>query len=836
MQLNDRDRGIASLAAFVLAAVGAALNLLQAGQGRNVLQALEAVSKSLNATLRPFGAALTGELSFLMTLLLLALCLLPPMLALIGGFRALSRRGGTGPLIAGALLLWAWVGLGLVSASGAANPAEASASLFSGLFLETLGKNAADLLKPEATESLAGYVLTSRFVLWSLLYIAAAVCAYFARGHVVPSDAPATTADSGQTDASIPVADSTQADLDAIMKKYDRESNIRIWEGLPRWVVHYLLAAFSLFVVWMNLYSVWSETKRRPIFLGFVVMLVFLVFPRKKGGLQRPNTIPWYDVLLALLCGLPFLYFFFNEPSLMLRATRIYQTEVILGIIGALLLFECCRRVVGLPILVVASCFIIYAFTTGKALRRIVYDLFYTTNGIIGTPIGVCSTYIVLFIIFGAFLEATGIAGFFIDCANALVGWATGGPAKVAVVSSALCGMVSGSSVGNTVTTGSVTIPMMKRTGYPGEFAGAVEAASSTGGQIMPPIMGAAAFVMAEIVSRPYSDIIVRAILPAILYFTGIFLQVHLRAKRLDLRGIPREDLPKWRVLWKKLYLLVPLVVLVSMIMSGNTMSRSAIIATILCVIVSLFNKENRMTVNGFFDALENGARNCLSIAVACGVAGIIAGVVTLTGLGQVFISAIVSLANGQLLIALACTMVACIILGMGVPTTANYIIMATTCAPILTTGMGMNVIAANMFVFYFGIVADITPPVALAAYAGSAIAKAPPMKTAFQATRLAIAAFLIPYIFALNPAMLFINTDAISVILIIVTSFLGMSGVAAGIEGYLLRTMNWAERVIIVAGGLMMLYPGMLSDIIGAAIVAAIGGMQLWERRKTAA
>ena len=829
MQLNDRDRGIASLAAFVLAAVGAALNLLQAGQGRNMLQALEAVSKSLNVTLRSFGAALTGELSFLMTLLLLALCLLPPMLALIGGFRALSRRGGTGPLIAGALLLWGWVGLALAAASGAANPAEAAASLLSGLFLETLGKNAADLLKPEATESLAGYVLTSRFVLWSFLYIAAAACAYFGRAGAADA---ATEAAAGSDQ---PV-DSTQADLDAIMKKYDRESNIRIWEGLPRWVVHYLLAAFSLFVVWMNLYSVWSETKRRPIFLGFVVMLVFLVFPRKKGGLQRPNTIPWYDVLLALLCGLPFLYFFFNEPSLMLRATRIYQTEVILGIIGALLLFECCRRVVGLPILVVASCFIIYAFTTGKALRRIVYDLFYTTNGIIGTPIGVCSTYIVLFIIFGAFLEATGIAGFFIDCANALVGWATGGPAKVAVVSSALCGMVSGSSVGNTVTTGSVTIPMMKRTGYPGEFAGAVEAASSTGGQIMPPIMGAAAFVMAEIVSRPYSDIIVRAILPAILYFTGIFLQVHLRAKRLDLRGIPREDLPKWRVLWKKLYLLVPLVVLVGMIMHGNTMSRSAIIATILCVIVSLFNKENRMTVNGFFDALENGARNCLSIAVACGVAGIIAGVVTLTGLGQVFISAIVSLANGQLLIALACTMVACIILGMGVPTTANYIIMATTCAPILTTGMGMNVIAANMFVFYFGIVADITPPVALAAYAGSAIAKAPPMKTAFQATRLAIAAFLIPYIFALNPAMLFIDTDAVSVILIIVTSFLGMSGVAAGIEGYLLRTMNWAERVIIVAGGLMMLYPGTLSDIVGAVIVAAIGGMQLMERKRAGA
>ena len=472
----------------------------------------------------------------------------------------------------------------------------------------------------------------------------------------------------------------------------------------------------------------------------------------------------------------------------------------------------------------------------GKSLRIVIYNLFYTTTGVIGTPVGVCSTYIVLFVIFGAFLEATGIADFFISCANALAGSSTGGPAKVAVISSALCGMVSGSSVGNTVTTGSVTIPMMKKTGYPGEFAGAVEAASSTGGQIMPPIMGAAAFLMAEIVGVPYADIVVRAILPAILYFGGIFLMVHFRAKRLGLRGLPRESLPKFKNLLPKFYLLLPLVVLVVMIIRGFTMSRSAIIATLLCIAVSMVDKEHRMDLQGLIKALEAGARNTLSIAVACGIAGIIAGVVTMTGLGQIFISAIVGIANGQLMIALVLTMLCCILLGMGVPTTANYIIMATTCAPILTTGMHLNAICANMFVFYFGIVADITPPVALAAYAGSAIAKSDPMKTAFNATRLAIAAFLVPYIFCMNPAMLFIDTTPIDVVLIIITSFAGMIAIASALEGYMLRNLNAIERILLAAGGLAMLIPGAVTDLIGVGILAAMVVLQLLGRKKTAA
>ncbi len=625
----------------------------------------------------------------------------------------------------------------------------------------------------------------------------------------------------------------SQADVDEIMKKYDRESNTRPWTGKPAIVIKAALALFSVFMIYMNLFVVWDERIRRSLFLGLVIIFVFLLFPAAKGGKQKPNHVPVYDLILGILGAYSFFNFTLNSKSIIDRGTRIDQKEVILGVIGILILAECCRRVTGIPILVVAGCFVIYAaysFATNgrdpsayQVIRKIIYNLFYTTTGVIGTPVGVCSTYIVLFIIFGAFLETTGIADFFISCANAFAGAASGGPAKVAVISSALCGMVSGSSVGNTVTTGSVTIPMMKKTGYPGEFAGAVEAAASTGGQIMPPIMGAAAFLMAEMVGVPYSSIVIKAILPAVLYFLGIFLMVHLRAKRLGLEGIPRDELPKLRNLLPKIYLLVPLVALVYLIVSGYTMSRAAIIATALCILVSLFDKEHRLTPKKFVDALETGAKNTLSIGVACGIAGIIAGVVTMTGLGQLFISAIVSVSHGHLMIALFLTMLCCIVLGMGVPTTATYIIMATTCAPILTTGMGLNAICANMFVFYFGIVADITPPVALAAYAGSAIAKSNPMKTAFNATKLAIAAFLIPYIFCLNPQMLLIDTTAAGFVLIAITSFIGMFAVAAAIEGYLFGMINPVFRIILAAAGLALMYPGTLTDIIGLSVVVVI-------------
>ena len=627
----------------------------------------------------------------------------------------------------------------------------------------------------------------------------------------------------------------TAADVDEIMKKYDRESNVRIWEGVPKQIVRLVLAAFMVFMVYMNLWATWSGQIRRCLFVGMVVLFTFFVYPAKKGDV-KPNHMPWYDILLAIVGCIPFFYYVANFNRIVSMGIAIGQTEVILGIIGILVLAECCRRAVGVPILCVAGVFILYAFVgRHMSLQLVVYNIFYTTNGIIGTPISVCSTYIALFLMFGAFLEATGVANFFIDCANALVGWASGGPAKVAVVSSALCGMVSGSSVGNTVTTGSVTIPMMKKTGYPPEFAGAVEAAASTGGQIMPPIMGAAAFIMAEMTGFDYSKIIVRAILPAFLYFLGIFLGVHFKAKKLGLKGLPREELPKWGKLLPKIYLLLPLVLLVYMIVSGQTMAKSAIYATIAAIAVSLINKDDRMTPTKFVNGLENGGKNCISIGIACGIAGIISVCITMTGLGGKLITYVVSLSNGHLIIALFLTMICCIVLGMGVPTTANYIIMASTCAPILINGMDMHVLAANMFVFYFGIVADITPPVALAAYAGSAIAKAPPMKTAFNATRLAIAAFIIPYIFAFNNAMIFVGDDVTvwSVASITISATLGMLSIASGLMGYLIHDLKWISRIALIAGGLLMIIPGTVSDLAGFAVLAAIFVLQTIENKK---
>ena len=632
-----------------------------------------------------------------------------------------------------------------------------------------------------------------------------------------------------------------QADLDEVMRKYDRESNTRVWEGWQRWVVGILMVAFSLYCIGMTLFFSGLPETRLAAFLAMIVFIGFLTYPVKKGHV-KVNSMPWYDIVLMLVGTACFLYFAFNALPIIKLATRIQTHHVIIGAIGILVLIELCRRCVGVPILCVLGALLVYTFynqlsynpSLYQALKNVVYKLFYTTNGVIGTPINVCYTYIVLFIIFGAFLERTGIANFFIAFANRLAGWSAGGPAKVAVISSALCGMVSGSSVGNTVTTGSVTIPMMKKTGYHPDFAGAVEAAASTGGQIMPPIMGAAAFLMAEYMDLPYATVAVKAILPAVLYFTGIFIAVHLEAKKLGLKGLSKDEMPKWADLGKKIYLLAPLVLLVWLVSSGaKTMQFSAAVSILAAVIVGFLNKDERLTFKKIFEALEAGAKGAITVAVACAIAGMIAGCITVTGLASILINAIVQLAGSATFIGLILTMVCCIVLGMGVPTTANYCIMASTCAPILIK-MGFPLVAAHFFVFYFGIVADITPPVALAAYAGSAIAKGNPMKTGINATKLAIAAFIVPYIFAYSPAMLFVNVTSVwEVIQIVLSALLGIFGVAAGLEGFVLRKMNWLYRIVCLVGGLGLMIPGAISDLVGLVLIGGVFVIQYLQNKK---
>ncbi|MDO4973100.1 MAG: TRAP transporter permease [Eubacteriales bacterium] len=632
-----------------------------------------------------------------------------------------------------------------------------------------------------------------------------------------------------------------------LMKKYDRESNVRIWEGVPAKVVRYLCAAFSVYCIWVTLFSTMMPEEKLNLFLGLILIIGYLNYPVSKKHV-RPNYIPWYDIVLLVIGAIPFFYCALHAHSIIKLAARVTRDPkmVAMAIIAILSYMELCRRCVGIPILCVVGVLLVYAFTNVR-FGKVIYDLFYTTTGIMGTPINVCAKYIVVFIIFGAFLERTGISAFFINLANSIAGASAGGPAKVAVISSALCGMVSGSSVGNTVTTGSVTIPMMKRTGYKPEFAGAVEAAASTGGQIMPPIMGAAAFLMAEYMGIPYGQVALKAILPAVLYFAGIYIAVHLEARKLGLQGIPKEELPRFRALLPKVYLLLPLVVLVWLVATNkHTMQFSAAVAIGITILVGLYNnlvtiatksqdKSDNLTFAKFFDALEAGAKSCITVAVACAMAGLVAGSVTSTGLASKLITAVVTISGGRIMIALLLTMLCCIVLGMGVPTTANYCIMASTCAPILIT-IGVPQVAAHFFVFYFGIVADITPPVALAAYAGSAIAKAPPMKTAFNASKLAIAAFIVPYIFAMNPAMLLVDTTTLQVLLVVASSILGIFGVAAGLNGYLFKAIHPVLRILLAAGGLLMMDPTVTTDAIGIVLMAAVILLQYILARKKAA
>ena len=651
-----------------------------------------------------------------------------------------------------------------------------------------------------------------------------------------PDTSPAGGADTAAEEAT---------DLDAVMRKYDRESATRLWEGTPQLIIRILMAVFGLFCIGMTLFSKAMPEIRLTLFVGCIIIIGFLTYPASKHHV-KVNYLPWYDVVLMIVGAACFFYFALNAMTLVRLSTRIETVHVIIGVIGILVLMELCRRCVGLPILCVAGVLIVYAFinqlsyagavngaTLYDALKTIIYKLFYTTSGVIGTPINVCYTYIVLFIIFGAFLERTGIANFFISFANRIAGWSSGGPAKVAVISSALCGMVSGSSVGNTVT----TIPMMKKTGYKPEFAGAVEAAASTGGQIMPPIMGAAAFLMAEYMNIPYAKVAVKAILPAVLYFTGIFIAVHLEAKKLGLKGMPKSEMVSWGELAKRAYLIIPLALLIFLVSSGSrTMQFSAAVSILAAIVVGFLNKDERLTFGKIVEALEAGAKGAITVAVACAMAGMIAGCITVTGLASILINAIVQMAGDATMIGLLLTMICCIILGMGVPTTANYCIMASTCAPILVQ-MDFPLVAAHFFVFYFGIVADITPPVALAAYAGAAIAKANPMKTGINATKLAIAAFIVPYIFAYSPAMLFDNvSSAFEVVQIVVSALIGLFGVAAALNGFVYKKIPMLFRLAMAAGGLCMMIPGTASDVVGLVVVGGIVLIQRMSARRLAA
>lgn len=633
-----------------------------------------------------------------------------------------------------------------------------------------------------------------------------------------------------------------EINVNDILVKVDKESGYRRLTGYLHMLVAFICVSFSVFQLWTASFGLLPAQIQRSMHLAFVLLLVFLLYPFLKSSKQ--TTIPLYDIILSLTASLSALYITINYEGLIDRSGAFNNMDIIVAAVGILLVLEACRRVVGWPIVIIAAVFITYAFAgpympgflnhRGYSFRRVVGHLFYTTEGIIGVPLGVSATFIFLFILFGAFLDKTGIAKFFIDLANAIAGFAAGGPAKVAIITSAMLGTISGSSVSNTVGSGSFTIPMMKKLGYKPEFAAAVEASASTGGQLMPPIMGAAAFLMSETLGIPYIEVAKAAIIPALLYFTGIFIMVHLEAKKLGLGGMSKDEIPRiFKVMKERGHLIIPLIVIVYFLVQGATPVRAALNGIITSVIASMMRKCTRMSFRDFIDALENAGRNILGVAAACATAGIIIGIVTLTGLGLKMASGLVALAGGNMFFTLFFTMISSLILGMGIPTTANYLITSTITAPAVVQ-LGVPMLAAHMFTFYFGIIADITPPVALAAYAGSAIAKSNPFKTGVQATKLAIAAFIIPYIFAFSPSLLLINTTPLQIVQIVITSLIGMVSLSAAMEGYFYTYTNRFERLLFFAGGLMLIFPEGITDLVGFCLIVVAVSIQFYKVRKT--
>lgn len=645
---------------------------------------------------------------------------------------------------------------------------------------------------------------------------------------------------------------------DEIMQKYDKESTYRRLEGWPAKLVFLICVCWSLFQLYTGLFGTFPSTLQRAPHLATGMSLVYLLYPASgKPG----KSIPWYDYILAAACIFCGAYHIIYYDALLLRAGAFTQLDIVVSCVAILLLLEAARRVAGMVVVTLGSVFLLYAifghlipkslflFHARFTFKRVVCTEWLGTEGILGSPIYVSSTFIYLFLIFATFLKASGVGDWMTGLAMGACGGSVGGPAKAAVVASALQGTVSGSSVANTVSTGSITIPLMKKTGYRPEFAGAVEAAASTGGQIMPPVMGAAAFIMTEYIGCSYGTIALAACIPALLYFTGIFTNVHFEALKNGLLGIPKDQRPEiGKLLREGWYMVSPVIVITALLIQGRSAMMAAIWGIFTCIavwIVEIVKQARSFDVKRFFEmfirGLEDAARSAIPVAVACGCAGIIVGVVTMTGLGLKMANGLVSLAGGSLLLTMVFTMLCSIVLGMGVPTTANYIIQATISAPALVA-LGTPAIAAHLFVFYFGIVADITPPVALAAFAGSGIAGSDPMKTGFNAVRLGIAAYLVPYMFVMNPVMVLVNTGGwsgpmfvLQVLLAVGTAIIGMVGLATGATGYFKTSCSLPERLLLIVSGLLMVHPGTMTDVIGIAVFGFIYFLQRMRTKKAA-
>jgi TRAP transporter 4TM/12TM fusion protein len=616
------------------------------------------------------------------------------------------------------------------------------------------------------------------------------------------------------------------------------ESFIHIVKKLV-WVIAVLMSAYHLYA---GAFGAPEAMMHRSIHLLFTLTLIFLV--GMTGGKKKSIGKIGFDTLLLLLTFLSIGYLFLNYDYVVTRYPYVHPVstwDFVMGVIVTLILLEASRRVIGWALPITAAAFLLYALFgnylpgllrhTGFNMETIIDQLYLTTEGIFGIPLGVSSTYVILFVIFGAFLEESGTGQFFTDFASSLVGGAKGGPGKISVVSSGLFGTISGSAVANVMVDGWLTIPLMKRAGFKKDFAAAVEATASTGGQIMPPVMGAAAFVMAEYTGISYLQICVHAAIPALLYYFALFMAIHFEASRTGLLGVPKEERPILRsVMLTKGHLFVPLAVIVYFMIAGYTPMYACIYATLSVFVVALLRAETRMGPKKILKALEFGAKNMLPVAAACACAGVIIGVINLTGLGLKFTSLVLSIAGNSLIPALIFTMFAGIVLGMGLPTTAAYIVQAALLIPALIK-LGVPTIAAHMFVFYFAIISAITPPVAMAVYAAAGIAGSNLWKTGLEAMRIGATGFIIPFMFVYGPSLLMIGSTT-TIVTTIISSCIGVVALSAGLMGWFLKKATWLERLLLVAGALLLIKPGLYTDAVGLVLLIIVFLMQkYWHR-----
>lgn len=621
------------------------------------------------------------------------------------------------------------------------------------------------------------------------------------------------------------------------VRQYDRETAYRTRLGWWGWVTLAIGAALTIFQIYTAFRGPYVSLKQGPIHLGTALGLIFLLYPAKKEWADQRQGVPFYDAILAVAAMGANYYIVYKYEYLITQALVFgFSTlDVLVASVGIVLVLEATRRCVGLPIVIIGVLALAYGLFgpyipvfnhAGFTWPQLASEIFYSSSAIFGTPIQISSTFIYLFLFFGVVLVKTDIGQYFTDLAFGATGRFTGGTAKAAVTASGLQGMVSGSSVANTVTSGAFTIPMMKQSGFQPRFAAGAEASASTGGQIMPPLMGAAAFIMAEYTGIAYNEIIVIAFIPAMLYFSGIFMGTHFEARKHGIVGLPWSQLPEFKGLVKKAYLLLPLAVIIVFLLQGRTPSNAALWGIGTALAVSLIRSHNRLSPKELVKLLEDGARTALPVIAACATAGIVVGIVIKTGLGAIIAGGILELAFGNFFLIMFYTMIACLILGMGLPTTANYVVTATVAAPALLE-FGVPVIAAHMFVFYFGIVADITPPVGLAAYAGAGLANADPIKSGVTAVKLAIAAFIIPYVFVSNPVLLLVDATAATLIPAVITALIGMSAISAGIMGFFMKRANAIERVGLIAAGIALVWPDLLISLVGLGVAVAIGVLQ---------